>query len=202
MARVCAGLVGYGWSSDPEGDSREGFDAALRAIYLDSQNPYTHYSLAIISANSGRFPQAELAADRAIELSPSFALGHLVLGMARLFGGDADGAIAPLTHGLQLNPHDPQNAFWLNLLALAHLFAGDTRGAMDAARVGLKLRPDSSILATTLNRCLVANGDTNRAQVMKPARSLPGGTSDGLGPLRDHNPDWKRYLLSLDAEAE
>jgi hypothetical protein len=37
------------------------------------------------------------------ELAPGFALGHLVLGMARLYSGDAAGAIAPLAHGLQLN---------------------------------------------------------------------------------------------------
>src|SRR5690606_1294373 len=45
-ARVSAGLVAYEWSSDPENDRLEGLDAALRAIYLDSQNPYSHYALA------------------------------------------------------------------------------------------------------------------------------------------------------------
>jgi TolB-like protein len=62
-ARVSAGLVAYGWSSDPLNDRDEGFDAALRAIYLDGQNPYSHYALAIISLYSDRHQQAILASE-------------------------------------------------------------------------------------------------------------------------------------------
>ena len=141
-ARVNAGLIAYGWSDDPEADRQEGLEAGLRAIYLDGQNPYSHYALAIVSAYSGRAAQAVLAAERAIELSPSFALGDLVLGLARLFGGDAAGAIAPLVHGTRLNPDDPQNTVWFNLLALAQFFAGDIDAALDTARTALKVRPD------------------------------------------------------------
>jgi hypothetical protein len=47
-----------------------------------------------------------------LELSPSFALGHLVLGLARLFSGKATEAIAPLEHGVRLSPFDPHNFVW------------------------------------------------------------------------------------------
>jgi TolB-like protein len=198
VARVCAGLVAYGWSSTPDDHRREGLDAALRAIYLDGLNPYTHYSLAIISAYSSRLPQAILASERAIELSASFALGHLVLGMARLFGGDAHGAIDPLANGLRLNPHDPQNSVWFNLLALARLLSGDTAGALETARHGLRARPDSLGLATTLSCCLAANGDREAArEANRRAKSLPQGTPDALSPLREHNPHWTAYLRNL-----
>ena len=70
------------------------------------------------SANTGA-----LAAQSAIDLNPSFALGHLVLGMARLFDGDADRAVAPLRYGLMLNPNDPQNVAWHILLAYAELLS-------------------------------------------------------------------------------
>ena len=87
------------------------------------------------------------AAQRAMELAPGFALGHLVLGMARLYSGDAAGAIAPLTRGLQLNPFDPQNFVWYNTLAYAHLFAGQAQAALQFAagprRFGRTGRPPS-----------------------------------------------------------
>ena len=85
LARVSAGVVAYGWSEAAEDDIREGLDAALKAIQLDEKNPYSHYALAISSAYANAPEQAVLAAEKAIEVSPSFALGHLVLGMAQLF---------------------------------------------------------------------------------------------------------------------
>ncbi|TIM88397.1 MAG: transcriptional regulator, partial [Mesorhizobium sp.] len=115
---VNAGLIAYGWTENLAADGKEGLDAALRAIYLDARNPYAHYALAIVSAYTGRAEHAILAAERSIELGPSFALGYLVLGMARLFVGDAAGARKPLARGLELNPHDPQNAVWFSLLML------------------------------------------------------------------------------------
>jgi tetratricopeptide (TPR) repeat protein len=136
------GLVAYEWSDDPAADRREGLDAALRAIYLDEKNPYAHYALAIVSAYSGRLEQTALAAEKSIELSPSFALGHHVLGMAYLFSGRAAEAIPPLQHALNLNPHDPQNPVWFNVLALAQLIAGQAESAMQTALRALKARPD------------------------------------------------------------
>lgn len=197
-ARVNAGLVGYGWSDDPDADRREGLDAALRAIYLDGQNPYAHYGLAIVSAYSDRLPQAILAAERAIELSPSFALGHLVLGLAHLFGGDAPSAIAPLAHGLHLNPHDPQNPVWFNLLALARFFSGDRPSALETVRTALRTRPDSRPLTLTLACCHAALDHPDEARrAAALAHTLPAETPDALGPFRQHNPHWSRQLDEL-----
>src|SRR5215208_8369327 len=80
-----------------------------RAVALDPRDPYAHYSFAIVSCYAGSPNTGALAAQSAINLNPSFALGHLVLGMARLFDGAAGRAVAPLRHGLTLNPNDPQN---------------------------------------------------------------------------------------------
>ena len=197
-ARVNAGLVAYGWSTDAEADLREGLEAALRAIYLDGQNPYSHYALAIISVYSDRQPQAVLAAERAIDLSPSFALGHLVLGMSQLFSGDAKAAIGPLAHGLGLNPHDPQNPVWFNLLALAHFFSGDTVGSLDTARAALKIRPDSKPLLLTLACCYAARGEWDNARsTARLAGDVQVNANDALEPMRRHNPEWDSRLRAL-----
>ena len=99
-----------------------------------------HYAFAIVIFSDAE--QAIRAVRKAIEISPSFALGHLGLGMALLFSGRASEAIAPLEHGLRLSPYDPQNFVWFNMLALARLFAERGEAALEAAIRALQVRPN------------------------------------------------------------
>jgi TolB-like protein len=201
-ARVNAGLIAYGWTDNPAADGKEGLEAALRAIYLDARNPYAHYALAIVSAYTGRADQAILAAERSIELGPSFALGHLVLGMARLFMGDAAGARKPLARGLELNPYDPQNAVWFSLLMLALFFSGDVAGALDTGRAALKARPDWPALLRIQACCHAALGQDQEARrFAATAGDLPELAGDALGPFRDGNEEWATRLDGLLREA-
>jgi tetratricopeptide (TPR) repeat protein len=175
----------------------------LRAIYLDARNPYAHYALAIVSAYTGRADQAILAAERSIELGPSFALGYLVLGMARLFVGDAAGARKPLARGLELNPHDPQNAAWFSFLMLALFFSGDVEGALDTGRMALKARPDWPALLRIQACCHTALGHSQEARRISAAvGDLPEPAGDALGPFRDSNKEWATRLEGLLQEAE
>jgi predicted Zn-dependent protease len=135
LARVSAGQVAYGWPDHEADAPREGVEAACKAIHRGEQNVYTHCALAIVSVFACAFDQATRAAERAVELNPSFALEHLVRGMALAFSGNAKAAIAPLEHGLAINPADPQNLAWFNTLACAELFAGHTQAATSAAEL-------------------------------------------------------------------
>ncbi|WP_429806455.1 winged helix-turn-helix domain-containing tetratricopeptide repeat protein [Ensifer sp. B1-9] len=198
LGRVSAGIVAYGWSERPSDDIKEGLDAALAAVRLDEKNPYTHYALAICSAYANAPEQAVLAAERAIEISPSFALGHLVLGMAELFRGSASGAIAPLEHGLMLNANDPQNFVWLNFLALAHLFAGDGTNALAAAVRAQKVRPAWRPVHETLACCYAAAGRLAEARSSCALMSeMENASGDALEPLRQRNPHWQQRLAEL-----
>lgn len=198
LARVSAGLVAYGWSENPSADIKEGMEAASRAIYLDSRDPYAHYAFAITSA-FGRAPrQAVLAAEKAISLNPSFAIGHLVLGMARLFDGRAAEAVAPLEHGLILNSSDPQNFIWLNVLALARLFAGQPGEAVRSANDARKVRPDWRPTYETLAASHVAAGQPDEAKrAIRLADSLNMPDGDALAPLKELNPDWANRIDQL-----
>src|SRR5262249_58715172 len=81
------------------------------------------------------------AGRKAIDISPSFALGHLVHGMALLFSGRASEAIGPLEYGLRLSPYDSQNFVWFNILALARLFSGRAEAGLEAVARALQVRP-------------------------------------------------------------
>lgn len=198
LARVSAGLVAYAWSDDPEADIKEGMEAASRAIYLDSRDPYAHYAFAIVSAYGKAPRQGILAAEKAVALNPSFALGHLVLGMSRLFDGRAVEAVSPLEHGLSLNPSDPQNFAWYNLLALAQLFSGDASKAIVSAGEALKVRPDWRPTYETLAACYAAAGnfdDAKRAILRMDELKRPEGHA--LEPVTELNPHWSARLSQL-----
>jgi TolB-like protein len=201
LARVSAGIWGYGWSDQPDADIREGLDAALKAVQLDEKNPYAHYGLAICSAVANAPEQAVLAAEKAIEISPSFALGHLVLGMGHLYRGNAHDAIGPFEHGLMLNPYDPQNFVWYNLLALANLFAERADDGLVAAVKGRKIRPAWRPIYETLACCNIALGRPQDAELcVAQLRSLAVAYS-ALQPLKLRNPQWARRLSDLLAQA-
>jgi TolB-like protein len=195
LARVNAGIVAYGWSDTPEADLAEGAEAAIDGIRADERNPYAHYSLAIVSIYRLAFDEARRAARRAIELAPGFALGHLVLGMATLFGGDARGAIAPLTYGLRLNAFDPQNFVWHNVLSYAHLFAGEFQAAMAESLKAAEVRPDwAPALESALCAARAMGDEALAARLDRQRRILPREAADPIGPLRRHNPDWDRQI--------
>jgi TolB-like protein len=198
LGRVSAGIVAYGWSDRPSEDIKEGLDAALMAVRLDEKNPYSHYALAICSAYANAPEQAVLAAERAIEISPSFALGHLVLGMGQLFRGSASEAIAPLEHGLMLNPSDPQNFVWLNLLALAHLLSGQPNEALVAVIKARKVRPSWRPIHETLACCYFSLGRLAEARsCAEQMRDVENPSGDALEPLRCRNPQWAAEIADL-----
>jgi tetratricopeptide (TPR) repeat protein len=198
LGRVSAGIIAYGWSDDAIADGREGTNAATRAVALDPRDPYSHYAFAIVSCYAGSANTAALAAQSAINLNASFALGHLVLGMARLFDGDAQRAIAPLRHGLTLNPNDPQNVAWHILLAYAQLLAGALDAALDSANRALAVRPAYRPTFEALVCCETAlkRLDAARRWVAR-MRELEGPESDFIMPFKSNVPEYDRRIAQL-----
>jgi len=198
LGRVSAGIIAYGWSDAPSADSMEGVDAAARAITLDSRDPYAHYAFAIANTYSNAPVVAASAAEKAIALSSSFALGHLVLGMARLFAGLASEAIEPLEHGLALNPNDPQNVVWYNVLAYAQLFAGEAERALATANKVLAIRPTFRPTLETLVCCHVALGRLGDAhRCASRMNELAGPESHFLAPLKQLHPEWDQRISQM-----
>ena len=169
--------------------------AASKAVYLDERNPYAHYALAIVSNYSNQLDQAIKAARKAIALSPSFALGHLGLGMALLFSGRALEATAPLEQGLRLSPYDPQNFVWLNILALARLFAGQPEGALDAAVRAKQVRPNWWTTLEVLTCCYAALSRWDEARAcMRQSEAVTSHPGDVLAPMKLNNPHWQQHM--------
>ena len=197
LGRVDAGLVAYGWSDDPARDLGEGQAAALEAVQLDEKNPYAHYALAIVSNYRDDFALALRSAEKAVDLSPSFALGHLVHGMAALYAGQAGRAIQSLERGLRLNRYDPQNFVWYNVLALACLFDTKPEDALRHAMTSLQVRPSWSPAMRTAAAAHAALGHRDAASQWLRQWSQVPAAADALQPLWRCNPRWADEMAHL-----
>jgi adenylate cyclase len=195
LARTEAGLAAYGWTADPERTLRDGTRAALRAVQLDERNPYCHYAVAITHITAGLFEPAITAARRALALSPSFALGYLVLGAAYLHSGRPKDAIEPLEHGLRLSPFDPQNFSWFFFLAVSYYFAGDPSKGLEDAKRALALRPHWSPALVAAILCSLALGDRQQAQsACLELDASDDARGDLIRLLTRYNPVWAEQI--------
>jgi TolB-like protein len=197
LGRVDAGLVAYGWSDDPTRDLDEGHAAALQAVELDEKNPYAHYALAIVSNYRDAFALALRSAEKAMELSPSFALGHLVHGMAALYAGQAGCAIQSLRRGLSLNRYDPQNFVWYHVLAVACLCVDAAEDALRCATTALQVRPSWSPAMRTLAAAHAALGQRDASRQWRRQWEDAPPVADALQPLWRCQPDWAGKIARL-----
>lgn len=195
LARVGAAFVAYGWANETQYDIREALDAAVKAIHLDERNPYAHYGLAIASCYAELPEQGKRAAERAIEISPTFALGYMVLGIARLLSGQATEAAAAFDNGLRLNPNDPQNFVWFSMLAFAQYFSGKPEQALNAAVKAVKIRPTWRPAFEIIALCHATSGRADdAARSVAQMRELQA--SNVFDPIKRRNPHWQEQIAA------
>lgn len=196
--RVCAGLVAYGWIDNPDEIIREGVESSLRAVELDRDNPYPHYALAVSQIYAKQPLDAVSAAEHALEINPSFALGYLILGHALVSSGQAEPAIGNFIKGLELNANDPQNFVWHYLLSAAYFFSGNYQHAIKSARAGAKIRPRWRPFFETMAMCFAKLGDEDGlVRTVEQANSLEGSSASALAPLLHTTPQWAETMNQL-----
>jgi adenylate cyclase len=191
LARSMAGPVWYGWTEDAPSAARLGVLEALASVRLDDKNPYAHYAMAVTHIVSSKLETAARSARYALDLSPYFALGHLVLGCVHLHQGDPKRAIEPLKHGIRLSPFDGQGFSWWTFLAIAHFFGGDAENGLEAVKQALMVRPHwvpalrvYALCALALDRHAEARSALVDVQVSHDS------DLDTMPLLLKHNPKW------------
>ncbi len=95
------------------------FDAAGRSLLIDDRDPAAHWAMgrALWLQDRGEPALAEL--EQAIELSPSFALGHYTLAFVHAQAGEPEAAIRAADLSRSLSPFDPMLFGMLGARALA-----------------------------------------------------------------------------------
>ena len=195
LARTTGQFLAYHWTDDPETVLREGMHAALQAVLLDEKNPYAHYAVTITHTLGGEFDAAIEAARRSVFLSPSFALGHLGLGLAMLFAGQPQEAIHAFERGLRLNPFDPQGFAWHLNLATSYFFSEEPKKGLDHALRALSIRPHWEPALAVVALCSAQLGDIPRAKaVLADLNTLKEAKAGILGRLLQYHPKWDEQV--------
>lgn len=193
FARAYAGLSFTHWQSAFQrwGDrDREGalaFEAAGRSLLVDDHNPAAHWAMGRALWLRGEQDGSLIELERAVDLSPNFALGHYALSFVHSQSGDPMAAIGSSDHSRHLSPFDPLLFGMLGARAMAHVRLGQFD---EAAEWALKAaaRPNAhAIILAIAAHCLALAGRFDEARGFAAAirKTLPHYCADDfIGTFR------------------
>ena len=109
---------------DRAGEIARARELAEEAIALDPRDPQGYHALGRAYHIAGDLTASERELQNAVDLNPSFALGHYSLAFSLFFGGLTEESLNSVSRAQRLSPYDPMG------------FAMSALKAMDLARIG------------------------------------------------------------------
>jgi TolB-like protein len=152
-----------GWE-DREAAFTEAAEAADRAILCDPDEPWAFLAHGFIAVGRLRDTEAVDAFGRAVDVSPSFAYAHGLLGAAHALGGRPEEAIACIDRGVRLSPRDIFGEEFQLYYAFAHFQAGRYGEAAAAAQVAVRARPGHAVPYIMAAAAYGLGGETEKAR--------------------------------------
>ena len=147
--------------------------AARKAIDLDGEDPWGHLALGYVHMLARRFRPAVEELSQSIDLNPSFALAHGILGASFGFGGEPEEGLQQVRIALRLSPRDVHQAVFLSAEAICHFVARRYRESAALNRRAVQLRPRFVSAWRSLAAAAGLAGDMETASAaLAEARSL------------------------------
>ena len=193
FARAYAGLsfthfqtAFQGWGKRAPAVDRA-FEAATQSLMADDRDPAAHWALGRALWLRGQDDESIVELERAIDLSPNFALGHYTLSFVNAQTGDPKAAIQSSDYSRRLSPFDPLLFGMLGTRAIALVRLGRFEEAADWA-VKAASRPNAHphILAiAAYSLALSGSLEQAREWAARLRRAHPGyRIRDFLGAFR------------------
>lgn len=140
MAYTQAARVQLGWD-DGQNTLPNARALAQTAIQRDSEDPWAHFSAGYVHMVGRGFNSAVAELSEAIELNPSMAVAHTLLGSTFGYGGMPADGLHHLAIATRLSPRDFAQAGNLSTQGLCHFIAGRFGEAAELERRAILLRP-------------------------------------------------------------
>ncbi len=121
-------------------------DSIRRAFASDAQEPWAFMAQAFVCMGNRDDQAAVAALTEAVDLSPSFAFAHALLGAVHAFGGRPAQAIECIERGQRLSPRDIFAEEYHLFYSFAHFMAGRYGEAAASAERAIQLRPGHPVL--------------------------------------------------------
>jgi tetratricopeptide (TPR) repeat protein len=193
FARAYAGISFTHWQNafqqwaDRDREAALAYEAAGRSLIIDDHDPAAHWAMGRAQWLRSRQDQAVAELERAVDLSPNFALGHYALSFVQSQSGDPAAAIASSDYSRSLSPFDPLLFGMLGARAMAHVRLGQYEEAAEWA-IKASARPNAhNIILAIAAHCLALAGraEEGKAFAATIRTSLPNFTvEDFLATFR------------------
>ena len=193
FARAYAGLSFAQWQSafqgwgERESEIAAALESAGRGIMADELDPAVHWAQGRALWLRGEHDPSVQALSRAVDLSPSFALGHYALAFVQSQTGDPHSAVAASDISRSLSPCDPLLFGMLGARAMALVRLGRFEEAAEAA-VEAANRPNAHAHIFAIAACTLALAgrlDEARRRMAMVLQAVPGyGVADFLMAFR------------------
>jgi adenylate cyclase len=181
------------WRPDTAEGYREAAGHAEGALQFDPGDPWARMIHGLHLSSAAQHERALGELQTALDLNPSFALGHTMLGWALLRAGHFEEAIAATGLALRLSPLDNFSGLYTSVHGLALLAARRCEEALPYLRASIAAFKDYSGHYNTLISCCGHLGLLEDAREFIAARSRIGP------PLRL---GWVRELLKSFAHCD
>lgn len=193
FARAYAGLSFTHWQNafqrwgDRDRESALAYESAGNSLLIDDHNPAAHWAMGRALWLRGEQDGSLSELERAVDLSPNFALGHYALSFVHSQSGDPQAAISSSDHSRHLSPFDPLLFGMLGSRAMSHVRLGQFEEAADWA-LKAAARPNAhTIILAIAAHCLALAGRLDEARGFAAAirKTLPDYRADDfIGTFR------------------
>ena len=169
--------------------------AALAALRVDSEDPWTHYALGSVYLLTRRFEDSLAEFELALKLNPNFAHAQAYYGLSLSYNGRWQEADEAVRRALRLSPRDPLSAVYLGISAYAQFIGRHYEEAMRIAREALRQRGDfvGAHRVLTAAAGMAGQSDTAKSALAELLRTQPNISLDWIA---EHMP------IRQDAERE
>ena len=155
------------WSDAPETSLDQAERFIGEAIARDDKDPFAHYVAAVAAMWKKDYERWAREADRALSLSPNYALALNVRGAVHIYTGEPAKAIPYIERAMRLDPAF-QHQF-MHFLATAHFVAGDYETATTIFEDRISINPK-----TDLSRAFLASALGHLGRRLDEARRIWG----------------------------
>jgi adenylate cyclase len=142
LAQTLAIEVLNRWSSAPAEQLARATAAANRVLSASPNDALAHFVKGEVLRGGGKdFESAIREYEAAISINPSLAPAYASLGVAKIFGGRAEEAFAPIQTAIRLSPRDPRLNTWSFQICHAYTHLGRDADAIEWCRRSVALGP-------------------------------------------------------------
>jgi len=193
--------VFYGWREIPDEDRAAALAAAHEAVRCNERSDFARMTLSIVYLYcEGDADRALRESERALELSPYYALGRYTRGLAWVFGGRPAEGLALCSHTLQVSPRIVMNHRIMQAAALGAFLVGRHDEAVEWAKRADHLVHDVAPTLLILAAAAAAAGPGEDAAIARD-RVLTLFPDFRLGEMRRwpfrNAADHDRFVASL-----